>query len=125
MGRRLICTSDEVIERSKGVRFTVERGSSTAKAFVIRYGGTVYGYLNRCAHISVELDWAEGEFFDFTKTQLICATHGALYEPDSGTCVGGPCLGRALTPLPIEEIDGKLYLLDASVTQPTAVDRHD
>ena len=26
----------------------------------------------------------------------MCATHGAIYEPDTGKCVGGPCRGGAL-----------------------------
>ncbi len=106
--RRLICASRDLEERGKGVRFEIAAEHS---AFAVRYRGRVYAYLNRCAHISVELDWAAGEFFDFTGSHLICATHGALYAPDSGKCLGGPCHGGGLTRLEVEEIDGNLYLI--------------
>jgi nitrite reductase/ring-hydroxylating ferredoxin subunit len=43
---------------------------------------------------------------------LICSTHGAMYLPDSGRCVGGPCSGRGLVPLAVEEADGKVFLID-------------
>jgi nitrite reductase/ring-hydroxylating ferredoxin subunit len=42
---------------------------------------------------------------------LICSTHGAMYLP-SGRCVGGPCSGRGLVPLSVEEADGKVFLID-------------
>ena len=72
---------------------------------------SVYAYLNRCAHVSVELDWAEGEFFDLTGLYLICSTHGATYLPESGRCIRGPCDGRGLVRLSVEEDGGKVYLI--------------
>ena len=52
-----------------------------------------------------------GEFFDAEGLVLICSTHGALYAPDSGECLGGPCLGcGGLEPVAIEERDGAVYL---------------
>ena len=61
---RLICAAAELADRGKAVRFEVEHCGETAAAFVIRFGGAVYGYLNRCGHRSIELDWREGEVFD-------------------------------------------------------------
>jgi nitrite reductase/ring-hydroxylating ferredoxin subunit len=109
--KRLICDSRLVEERGKGVRFTVERDGESHPAFLIRYDGTVYAYVNRCAHVAVELDWAEGEFFDLTGLYLICSTHGATYLPGSGRCVRGPCSGRGLVRLPVEESSGRVYLI--------------
>jgi len=71
----------------------------------------VYAYVNRCGHVSVELDWVEGEFFDLTGLYLICSTHGATYRPETGRCVRGPCNGRSLAPLSVEEAGGKVYLI--------------
>jgi nitrite reductase/ring-hydroxylating ferredoxin subunit len=110
--KRLICAADELTERGRGVRFTVTRCGREEAAFAVRFGGVVRAFLNRCAHVSVELDWAEGEFFDLTRLYLICSTHGAMYLPDSGHCVAGPCKGARLQPLPIEEHDGKVYVID-------------
>ncbi|MBX9810078.1 MAG: Rieske 2Fe-2S domain-containing protein [Burkholderiales bacterium] len=108
---RVICASDALPERGKGVRFTVEYQGETRAAFAIRYGGKVCAYLNSCAHVAVELDWLEGEFFDHSKLYLICATHGATYEPDSGHCVLGPCRGKSLVALPVAERGGEVILV--------------
>jgi nitrite reductase/ring-hydroxylating ferredoxin subunit len=68
------------------------------------------GYLNRCAHIGLELDWTPGRFLDSERRWLICAAHGALYEPASGACAAGPCAGRGgLVPVRVEEIEGVVY----------------
>ncbi len=109
--KRLICYSAQVQNGGKGVRFEIERHGEMQPAFLIRYDGILYAYLNRCAHISVQLDWAEGEFFDLSGLYLICSTHGATYRPESGRCVRGPCDGRGLVRVPVEEDAGKVYLI--------------
>ena len=78
--------------------------------FVVRYNGRPYGYINQCAHVPVELDWQEGDFFDLTRTYVICATHGAHYDPTTGACVMGPCKGKSLQKLEIIEHEGNIYL---------------
>jgi nitrite reductase/ring-hydroxylating ferredoxin subunit len=110
-GKRLICDGAQVEEGGKGVRFTVERHGQTQPAFAVRFDGTVHAYVNRCAHVPIELDWIEGEFFDLTGLYLICSTHGATYLPESGSCVRGPCSGGRLIRLPVEETEGKVYLV--------------
>jgi nitrite reductase/ring-hydroxylating ferredoxin subunit len=99
----VICASAALSDRKQGIRFRVAIGAQTFPAFAIRYHGRVYAYINRCAHQGVELDWKEGYFFDSDREFLICATHGALYRPDSGTCVAGPCKGGALVSLAVAE----------------------
>lgn len=110
--KRLICDADALVEGARGVRFTVERHGRPEPAFVVRYDGTARAFLNRCAHVPVQLDWNEGEFFDLSRLYLICSTHGAMYLPDSGHCVGGPCGGRGLVRLRVEETDGKVFVID-------------
>ncbi|PIX75037.1 MAG: (2Fe-2S)-binding protein, partial [Rhodocyclales bacterium CG_4_10_14_3_um_filter_68_10] len=89
-GERLICASSDLVEGGPGVRFQVQEGEGLAAAFAIRWRGRVRAWLNRCAHIGVELDWMPGRFHDDSGLYLICSTHGALYQPDSGRCAGGP-----------------------------------
>lgn len=108
---RLICASDALAERGPGVRFEVEYFGDTAPAFVVRANGRVHGYLNRCSHVPMELDWQEGMFFDSDGRDLICSTHGALYDPQSGRCLGGPCNRTPLVRLLMEERDGSVYFL--------------
>lgn len=104
-----ICDSASLVDGGKGVRFTVQRHGMAEPAFVVRFDGKVYGFLNRCAHVPVELDWQEGEFFDHSRLYLICAVHGALYDPQSGRCLGGRCNGRGLVPVPVMERDGQVF----------------
>ena len=79
--------------------------AATSVVFFVRYDGKPYGYLNRCAHVPMELDWSEGQFFESSGLYLMCATHGAIYAPDTGKCVGGPCRGARLRPVQVEERD--------------------
>jgi nitrite reductase/ring-hydroxylating ferredoxin subunit len=32
---------------------------------------------------------------------ILCASHGALFRPADGLCVGGPCAGKSLAPWPV------------------------
>jgi nitrite reductase/ring-hydroxylating ferredoxin subunit len=105
-----ICASSALIEGGDGVRFSVVAGGLDHEAFAVRHQGAAVAYLNRCAHTGLELDWIPGRFLDADRRWLICAAHGALYEPASGACAGGPCTGRgALVPVPILEIEGAVY----------------
>ena len=110
VGAQPICASGDLADGGDGVRFDVEVNGGTVPAFAIRHGGRVHAYLNRCAHIAMELDWMAGKFFDGDGEYLICSTHGALYAPESGACRGGPCRGAALSKLSVFEADGKVYL---------------
>ena len=109
-GERLICASEALVDSGRAVRFEVEYFGENAPAFVVRFAGDVHGYLNRCGHLPMELDWREGEVFDFEGRDLICSTHGATYSASTGKCLGGPCAGGALVKLAVEEIDGKVVL---------------
>jgi len=104
-----ICISSDVVERGKGVRFPVTVFGEMGTAFVVRYSKNLYAYLNRCAHIPIELDWTEGEFFDSTGLYLMCATHGAIYSPDTGYCAGGPCRGGRLRPIVVFEENNQVF----------------
>jgi len=106
-----VCASDELAEGGDGVRFEWPLPSDDgrpAPAFVVRFDGRACAWLNRCRHMAVELDWLPGRFFDDSGLYLICAMHGALYLPDSGECVAGPCRGAHLVPLCCEERDGRV-----------------
>jgi nitrite reductase/ring-hydroxylating ferredoxin subunit len=100
-----ICASSELVDGGAGVRHAATYGGGEAVVFFVRYDGRAYGYLNRCAHVPMELDWSEGQFFESSGLYLMCATHGAIYAPDTGRCVGGPCRGGRLRPVDVDERD--------------------
>ena len=104
-----ICDSESLDEGGKGIRFPVTVDGDDLTAFVVRYGQEPRAYLNRCAHLPMELDWTEGEFFESSGLYLMCATHGALYEPDTGQCAGGPCRGGRLHAINVIEREKKIF----------------
>ena len=106
-----LCASGEVIDGGVGFCFELAYLGQTQTAFAVRYEGVAHAYLNRCAHIPMEMDWQAGQFFEDDKRYLMCATHGAIYEPDTGVCVGGPCRGSALVKIDVLELDGRLAWL--------------
>jgi nitrite reductase/ring-hydroxylating ferredoxin subunit len=108
---RLICASSELVDGGLGKRFVLERQGVPTSAFVVRHHGKVYAYLNQCAHMSVELDWIDGQFFDAAGVYLICAAHAATYEPATGFCISGPCIGASLIAVKVEERDDNIYYL--------------
>ena len=111
----MICASSDLADAGRGVRFSVERRGETLSAFAVRFQGQVYAYLNECAHTGLELDWMPGEFFDGSGLYLLCSAHGALYAPESGRCLCGPCRGGVLIPLPVEERHGQVLLMETLV----------
>lgn len=108
--KQLVCGANLLTEKGQGFRFYVKIGARVFPAFVIRHDGAPRAYLNQCAHMSVELDWQKGNFFNTDKSHLMCATHGAMYNPNTGACVYGRCDRQGLTALDISEIDGEILL---------------
>ena len=94
------------------MRFEVTDQTTIYSAFVVRSTEGVASFVNQCAHLALELDWSLGEFFDTDGRNLVCATHGALYNPMTGACVGGACRGKPLQVLRILESDGCIFLED-------------
>lgn len=111
---RVICDSSSLESEGLGHKFVVQRDHEQLETFVLRFRGNVYGYLNRCPHLFLQLDYEEGEFFDISGDYIICANHGALFEPDSGECVSGPCYGASLDAIQVVETDGVVLIDDDS-----------
>ena len=107
-----LCSSEDITEGGHSVRFNVIKDGTVSPAFVIRHAQGSKAYINRCAHLMLELDWEPGEVFDLDREYLICANHGALYNPETGACAAGPCNGIGLESLTVVETDGKVYLDD-------------
>lgn len=109
---RLICAAPEVVDGGDGIKFPITTGWGEETGFVVRFEGVVRAYINRCAHVPTELDWQPGKFFDDSGVYLICAVHGALYDPVHGHCLAGPCRGGRLHPLNVVERDGNVFLIE-------------
>ena len=103
-----LCPSEAVLNGGEAVPFDVTYYSQPARGFAIRYAGEVHAYLNRCAHVPMEMDYQSNRFFDSTGLYLMCATHGAIYRPQTGACAGGPCRG-GLIKIALTEKDGMVH----------------
>ncbi len=103
-----LCRSADLVEAGDAVPFDVRYRGVACRAFAIRFGGQVYAYLNRCSHVALELDWLPNRFFDTTRQWIVCAAHGALFDPRSGRCVGGPGRGP-LVAIAVSERDGVVH----------------
>ncbi len=101
-----ICDSTELAELGNATLFRTPDGRA---ALAVRWQGAPRAYLNDCAHAGGPLDF-EGQVFERSGRYLMCARHGAIYEPDTGRCVGGPCRGARLVALAVEERDGAVWL---------------
>ena len=83
-------------------KFLLQCDGEEVEAFLLNYGGEHHAYVNRCRHVPMSLDWVENRFFDEDRRYVLCSTHGALFEPDSGECVSGPPFGKRLIRVPLE-----------------------
>ena len=118
----LLCASNALAERGTAHVFDVLHYREPARAFALRIDGHVVAYLNRCLHVPTEMDWQPGVFLDAGKEYILCATHGAAYEPQTGRCVGGPCGRGKLTAIETSERDGQVYWYPSGDTKPAFTD---
>ena len=97
------------IPLGKSKKFMLPVGGAEVECFVVHWNGRHYAYVNKCRHIAMTMDWVENRFFDEDSRYILCATHGALYEPNSGECVDGPPCGKRLIVVPIETRGDEIY----------------
>ncbi len=53
-------------------------------------------FVNRCPHLGIRLEWQPHRFMDEDDLFIQCSTHGALFKPDTGLCIKGPCVNQSL-----------------------------
>ena len=115
MSRIRIAEIDEIKE-GETIKFSFNRGDRTEEGFAGRFKGRLFAYDNTCRHLPISLDYGDNRFFDSKGETLVCQTHGAVYEPDTGLCTRGPCAGASLYALEVIEEDGVLWFDEASLS---------
>ncbi len=81
------------------------------RGIVLRRNGTYACFANVCPHQRHPLNLAGDDFLTPDADFLRCASHGALFDPATGECVDGPCVGAALTPLACTEEESGLTVI--------------
>lgn len=72
---------------------------------------------NSCLHIITnalipEASWvgSQGNFLTMQGKYLVCSTHGAVFDPQTGKCLSGPCVKQSLISIPVKS-DGGVVLI--------------
>jgi len=85
---------------------------------VVRWGKQVFGYVNKCPHDGVKLDWERNTFLEPNYgLRLMCGKHGALFELGTGVCIEGPCKGRGLTPVDLVVVDNDICVVGVTLAE--------
>jgi nitrite reductase/ring-hydroxylating ferredoxin subunit len=88
---------------------------------IVRQGGVLHGWLNACPHHGTSMAWRKDAYLNAARDRIVCSAHGAQFEIHTGRCTIGPCLGQALTPVPLTiDDDGGVHLaaFHSKETQP-------
>lgn len=96
--------------------FEIGEGDWPFRGFVVRRGDAVFAYQNFCVHVGHQLNWSPNKFLTKDKSAIICASHGATYEIETGRCFAGPGSGGSLRPVDVTIRGGVVY-----VTGPTSM----
>lgn len=84
-------------------------------AILLLFHGELLAFENRCPHWNTPLDLHAPSLFDSSSNSLICQTHGARFDPESGLCLSGPCLGDHITLLALHPSDTPHHVI---ITRP-------
>lgn len=122
-----ICSLNDIpSRRAQGFQLMVVAEDGSARPWpiiVVRWGRQVFGYLNRCPHNGVHLDWERNQFLDPNGTRLMCGKHGSLFELGTGLCVDGPCKGQELTPVALSVIDDDICVTGVTLVEDDEAER--
>ncbi|HKL52612.1 MAG TPA: Rieske (2Fe-2S) protein [Wenzhouxiangellaceae bacterium] len=86
----------------------LERDDNPLWLVITRQQGTPRAWLNVCPHAGRALNWGPDKFLTDESGRLVCAAHGAVFEPADGACISGPCQGAALRAFDVVEEDGEI-----------------
>jgi len=102
-----ICDLNDITE-GESIGVTAEIEGTAKMLIVIRRNKNAFVYINSCPHIGAPLDLQPGKFLSHDKKNIICSTHGALFEIDTGHCVFGPCKDNHLDVFPVQVENGEV-----------------
>jgi nitrite reductase/ring-hydroxylating ferredoxin subunit len=115
---RVVCRVSDLDEH--GARaFTMGTGNWPLRGFVVRVGDEIRGYVNHCPHAGHPLNLRPHTFLTPDGALILCSSHGAVFEKQTGYCVAGPCAGRSLRPVPLTVESG--YVLLAAGLDPNSL----
>lgn len=89
----------EDIDEPGALGFLLGDGDWPFRGFVVRREDKLYAYANVCPHARHPLDMLPDAFLVRDGSMIRCGSHGAMFVPETGECVIGPCVGARLLAL--------------------------
>lgn len=108
--KQKICFEHDLAERDCREFILQTPGAQDVEAFLVCFKGNYFAYRNQCPHTGANLNWQPEQFFNYEGDLLQCSLHGALFNPDDGKCIRGPCLGQGLAVLQVEVEDNVIFV---------------
>jgi nitrite reductase/ring-hydroxylating ferredoxin subunit len=108
--RRILLARVEELPPGTTKKFTFDTHGRKTEAFLANFQGELVAFVNRCVHLPISLDLDDNDFFTCDGNLFVCKTHGSVYDPRAGKCVGGPGQGKSLERLPLVVDAGAIYL---------------
>ncbi|NBB93060.1 MAG: Rieske 2Fe-2S domain-containing protein [Gammaproteobacteria bacterium] len=102
-----LCPADD-LEEGRYREFQLEQDGEPVWLIVTRREGRARAWFNLCPHQGRPLNFAPDRFLTDEADRLVCAHHGAVFDPSSGVCVAGPCKNAALREIIVEESQGRI-----------------
>lgn len=111
-GLLYLCRQDEIAEGA--ARGFEQDAAGRDRFFIVRYQNQLYAWRNACPHRGYEgapMAWRRHAYMNRTGTHVVCSGHGALFDPQTGIGLPGPCAGQALEAITITVTpDGRIFL---------------
>lgn len=93
--------NSEFLSSVRAIPFRKPRpnGAGVVSGFLVATPDGAHAYRNVCPHVSIPLDRDGEPLLSEDGRFLVCRNHGALFTPEDGRCVAGPCEGDSLASL--------------------------
>lgn len=90
-----LCRADEVGEGQSRGFDPLNEGQDSV--MLVRYKGTLHAWRDACPHHGgTPMAWWKDHYLNAAATRIVCASHGAQFDIETGACTLGPCVGQAL-----------------------------
>ena len=108
-----LCRAEDLAAIAEGrARGFDPRNVGQDTLFIVRHDGHLRAWRNACPHVDgAPMAWRKDAYTNAAGTHIVCSAHGALFEPATGRCVQGPCIGQGLKAIEIDiRSDGSVWL---------------
>jgi nitrite reductase/ring-hydroxylating ferredoxin subunit len=106
-----ICSLDD-IKDNNSLGLSIRINGILKKLIIIKEETRIFVYANTCPHIGGPLDLRPGQFLSHNNKNIICSTHGALFQIKTGLCIFGPCKDKYLETIPTRIEDNELFYIN-------------